>query len=127
MAIAHSDRIGICLCVGCWLEGGASMEMTPYAALRAFAERKQLFKVHVRNVSGPAPEFVETFIDDGYGDMYRIIRELAEANFDGIVIADHVPLMLNDKRLATSYTIGYLKALIRAAEDDSRREEPLPA
>ena len=41
---------------------------------------RQLFKVHLRNVSAPLPEgFVETFLDDGYMNMSRIMRTLHES------------------------------------------------
>jgi mannonate dehydratase len=112
LAIADSPNVGVCLCVGCWLEGGDRMGLNPYEALSLFAGQERLFKVHVRNVSGHIPGFTETFIDDGVGDMHRVIRVLSEVGFDGIVIADHVPKMLSDDRLATAYTMGYLKALI---------------
>ena len=115
LKIAASPKIGVCLCVGCWLEGGESMGANPYDALRRFASNGSLFKVHVRNVSQPIPQFTETFIDDGYGDMYRVVRVLAESGFEGIVIPDHVPSMMGDTRLSTAYTMGYLKALIAAA------------
>ena len=39
-------------------------------AIRHFGEQKKLFKVHFRNVDKPLPHFVETFVDDGYQDMY---------------------------------------------------------
>ena len=61
-----------------------------------FGEQKKLFKVHFRNVNQPLPHFVETFIDDGYMDMYKVMKAMREVDFDGVLIADHIPMMAND-------------------------------
>ena len=115
LAIADSPNVGVCLCVGCWLEGGDLWGADAVTAIRWFAARKQLFKVHFRNVDAPLPHFVETFVDDGYGDMYVIMRTLEEVGFRGVVIPDHIPTMAGDPRLGTAYTIGYMKAMIDRA------------
>lgn len=111
LEIANSPNVGVCLCVGCWLEGGELMGKDVFETIRFFAAQKKLFKVHFRNVNQPLPYFVETFIDDGYMDMYKVLKVMREVNFDGVFIADHIPLMANDHRVATAYTIGYMKAL----------------
>ena len=69
LEIAGSPNVGMCLCVGCWLEGGQGMGRGVVETIRYFGERQRLFKVHFRNVSAPLPHFVETFLDDGYMDM----------------------------------------------------------
>lgn len=121
LAIANSPNVGVCLCVGCWLEGGELWGADVFEAIRHFAGEKKLFKVHFRNVDAPLPHFVETFIDDGYMDMYRVMRALQEVGFRGVVIPDHIPRMADDPRLGTAYTIGYMKALIRRAVEDVPR------
>jgi mannonate dehydratase len=118
LEMADSPNIGVCLCVGCWLEGGELMGKDVLEAIRAFGERRQLFKIHFRNVTQPLPHFVETFVDDGYMDMYRVMRSLQEVGFRGVVIPDHIPTMSGDARLGTAYTIGYMRALQRRAEED---------
>ena len=100
LAIADSPNVGVCLCVGCWLEAGDLAGATPEEAIRPFASRGQLFKVHFRNVDRSLPHFVETFIDDGYKDMYPVMRALQEVGFKGVVIPDHVPAMSGDPRPA---------------------------
>ena len=112
LEIAGSPNIGVCLCVGCWLEGGELWGIDAVDAIRYFGERKQLFKVHFRNVDAPLPHFVETFVDDGYGDMYAIMKALQEVGFRGVAIPDHIPRMADDPRLGTAFTIGYMKALL---------------
>jgi mannonate dehydratase len=112
LEIADSPNVGMCLCVGCWLEGGNLMGKDVFETIRYFAERKKLFKIHFRNVDQPLPHFVETFIDDGYMKMYHVMKVMREVNFDGVLIADHIPMMGNDQRLGTAFTIGYIKALV---------------
>lgn len=119
LEIAASPNVGICLCVGCWLEGGQSMGRGVIETIRYFGARRKLFKVHLRNVNAPLPHFVETFIDDGYMDMYPVVRALREVNFDGAMIADHVPSMVGGRLAATAYSIGYMRALIERAEAEA--------
>jgi mannonate dehydratase len=118
LEIASSPNVGVCFCVGCWLEGGALMGNGVIESLRAFAEQGKLFKVHFRNVNAPLPHFVETFVDDGYMDMYPVMRELVANGFNGVAIADHIPMMGDDRRLGTAYTIGYMKALRQRAIEE---------
>jgi mannonate dehydratase len=118
LEIADSPNVGICLCVGCWLEGGEVWGVDAIEAIRHFGERQQLFKVHFRNVDAPLPHFVETFVDDGYQDMYQIMKALQEVGFRGVAIPDHIPRMADDPRLGTAFTIGYMKALLRRAEEE---------
>ncbi len=118
LAIAGSPNVGVCLCVGCWLEGGHLWGVDAVQAIKAFGEQRKLFKVHFRNVHAPLPHFIETFIDDGYQDMYVIMRAMQEASFRGVAIPDHIPRMADDPRLGTAYTIGYMKALLERAQQE---------
>lgn len=118
LEIASSPNIGICFCVGCWLEGGPLMGKGVVDSIQDFGGQNKIFKVHFRNVDQPLPHFVETFVDDGYQDMYLVMKALREVNFDGVVIPDHIPLMGNEPRLGTAYTIGYMKALLKRANEE---------
>jgi mannonate dehydratase len=62
---------------------------------------------------------VETFVDDGYMDMYKVMRELRAVGFNGVAIADHIPVMAGGPRVSTAYTIGYMKALLRRANEEA--------
>jgi mannonate dehydratase len=83
-------------------------------SVRYFSERKQIFKVHYRNVDKPLPHFVETFIDNGYMDLYQVTKALEETEFRGVMIPDHVPNM-EGERSATAYSIAYIKAHVDRA------------
>ena len=76
LEIANSPNIGVCLCAGTWMEGGHQMGKDVFEAARAFAKMDKLWKIHFRNVSGPIPRFVETFVDNGYTDMLKLMKTL---------------------------------------------------
>ena len=116
--IADSPNIGMCLCCGTWLEGGKLMGKDVLETIRYFGSRGKIFKVHFRNVNAPLPHFVETFVDDGYMDMYKVMRALREVNFDGAMIPDHAPEMVGGSRAKTAYTIAYMKALLKRANEE---------
>lgn len=117
--LADSPFIGVCLCVGCWLEGGAAMGKSVVDTIRYFGARRKLFKVHVRNVTAPMPEgFTETLPDDGYMDMSQVMRALKEVGFDGAVISDHLPRIIGGRRAAEAFSIGYLRALVQTVESE---------
>ena len=111
LAMSDSANVGVCFCVGCWLEGGPLMGKGVLESIAEFGRQQKIFKVHLRNVSAPLPHFVETYIDDGYMDMYQVFEQLQAVQFDGVLIPDHIPMMAADPRLGTAYTIGYMRAL----------------
>jgi mannonate dehydratase len=115
MEIANSPNVGICLCCGCWNEGGPQlMHKDPAEMIRAFGPEK-IWKIHFRNVSAPLPHFVETFMDNGYYDMSKIMTALVEVNFDGIVILDHTPSVEGGHYAEQAYGFAYMKALLNRA------------
>lgn len=118
MEIADSPNVGLCLCVGCWLEGGDLMGKDIIETIKDFGSQDKIFKVHFRNVNAPLPYFVETFVDNGYQDMYQVMKALREVNFDGVLIPDHIPLMANDHRVGTAFSMGYMKALLARANEE---------
>jgi len=119
LEIADSPNIGMCLCVGCWLEGGKGMGKDVIETIRYFGSRKKLFKVHFRNITAPMPDgFAETFMDNGYMDMHKVMRALREVGFDGAVISDHLTKMVGGRRAAESYSAGYMLALLQAVNNE---------
>lgn len=119
LEIADSPNIGVCLCVGCWLEGGEQMGADVIKAIHYFGEEQKLFKVHFRNVSNPLPEpWRETFIDDGYMDMHRVMQALRDVEYDGCAIPDHIPGMLGAPRTGLAYSVAYMRALVQAVNNE---------
>jgi mannonate dehydratase len=120
MEIASSPNVGICLCCGCWNEGGRQlMQKDPAEMIRYFGAAK-IWKLHFRNVSAPLPHFVETFMDNGHYDMYQIMKTAREVNFDGIIILDHTPTVVGGHFTEQAYGFAYMKALKNRAEAEAR-------
>ncbi len=137
LEIANSPNIGMCLCVGCWTEGGKLMGRDPVETIKYFGGIKKLFKVHFRNVSAPLPHFTESLIDDGYFDMSKVMQALVDVKFEGIAIPDHIPGLGSDPRAeasggrggagrgsgapfrpspALAYLIGCMQSMLKAAQ-----------
>jgi mannonate dehydratase len=57
-------------------------------------------------------------MDDGYAKMYPVMRALREVNFDGAVIADHLPALIGGSRAGTAYGVAYMRALIERADEE---------
>lgn len=111
-----SNHWGLEFCVGTWSEGGDTMGKDVFEMIRDFGERRKIFVVHFRNVSSPLPHFVETFPDDGFQDMYRVMNALRKVRYDGIAIPDHIPQLAGDEGIqpiGTAYCTAYMRALLR--------------
>jgi mannonate dehydratase len=133
MEIADSPNIGLCLCCGTWLEGGKKLTgKDPEEMIRYFGAQKKIYKIHFRNVSAPLPHFIETFMDNGYYDMYKIMKALRDVDYDGIVIPDHVPRMGSQDtaggrmgneagfRAGLAYSVSYMRALRDRANREAK-------
>jgi mannonate dehydratase len=117
---AGSRNWGLTFCVGTWSEGGDQMGKNVFEMIRDFGGRGKIFEVHFRNVSAPLPHFVETFPDDGYLDMYQVMKTLQDVRFNGVVEPDHIPQLVGDTglhRAGTAYCIAYMRALLRRTNE----------
>ena len=121
LKIADSPNIGVCLCCGTWMEGGKNTGKDVFETARAFAKMGKLWKIHFRNVTAPIPDFVETYIDNGYTDMWKLMKTLVDVDFRGNLIADHVPAMAGGRQSNWSYSMGYIRALYNAAREEKKR------
>lgn len=112
---------GIRLCVGTWAEGGDQMGKDVFEMIRDFGGRGKIYDVDFRNVTSPLPRFVETFPDDGYLDMYQVMKALRQVRFNGSAVPDHVPELAGDtgiRRAGTAYCIAAMRALLRRANEE---------
>ncbi|MFC1694368.1 mannonate dehydratase [Candidatus Latescibacterota bacterium] len=118
MEIVDSPNVGLCLCVGCWLEGGDLLGKDVVETIHYFGKRNKLFKIHFRNVDQPLPHYIETFLDDGYYDMYKVMKAIVEVNNTCTVIDDHRPRMVGGTRMAQAFHTGYMRALMERANEE---------
>ncbi|MFC1831767.1 mannonate dehydratase [Thermodesulfobacteriota bacterium] len=59
-------------------------------------------------------------MDEGQADIIAVLKILKDSNFDGFLMDDHVPIMVNDTRWGhrgRAYSIGYIKGMIRALNE----------
>ena len=121
--LAGNSRFwGVRLCVGTWAEGGDRMGKDVFEMIRDFGGRGKIFDVDFRNVSSPLPRFNETFLDDGYLNMYQVMKALRQARYNGPMVPDHVPGLQGDPRgvgrAGLAYCIAYMRALLHAANEE---------
>jgi mannonate dehydratase len=116
---ASGARLGMEFCCGCWLEGGVGFSDI-FEGIRAFTAEDRILIVHFRNVTAPLPSFVETFLDNGYADMYRVMKTFVQAGYRGTMILDHSPRFAGEyaRGGGTAYAIGYMRALMERALDE---------
>ncbi|MCA9183051.1 MAG: mannonate dehydratase, partial [Planctomycetales bacterium] len=87
-----------------------------YAATEQYASQQRIAYVHLRNVSGAAPHYRETFIDDGQVDVPRVLQILHQHGYRGVIIPDHAPQMTCEApwHAGMAHAMGYLRAAIDA-------------
>ncbi|MBI3910891.1 MAG: mannonate dehydratase [Armatimonadetes bacterium] len=115
MEVHNSPMHGLDFCHGCWSEmrGGEGV----LEAIQYFGERGRLFYMHLRDVVGTAEKFTEVFVNDGNVDPLQVLLALKQVGFNGFIIDDHVPQMVNDSpwgHRARAWTTGYLMGLLDA-------------
>lgn len=121
----NSPYLGMKMCIGCWLEGGENFGNV-LEDIKYFVENKKVLCFHFRNVSSPMPQFEETLLEDGYMNMYEIMKAFVKADYDGVLHADHVPLWgtgvgTGGSTTAWTYSMGYIKALWKCAMEEVNR------
>lgn len=116
--VAPSKNHKVLFCTGTWAEMGVEICMS---ALDYFAGRDTIAFVHLRNIRGALPQFVECFIDEGDLDVVEIMKLLKKHGFNGFIVDDHVPHMLGDtpwKHRGRAFATGYLRGVAAAIDDE---------
>lgn len=116
----NSPYLGMKMCCGCWLEGGPAFGNL-LEDIKYFVENKKVLIVHFRNVSSCGVRFEETLLEDGYMDMYQVMKQFVACGYDGVMHCDHVPEFSakhGGKDSSWAYSTGYMKALIHCAEKE---------
>lgn len=109
-----SPMHGLDFCMGCWSEMGGHDNVIK--GIRHFGGQGKIVYVHFRDVEGRASCFHECFIDAGQVDTFEVVRTLKEVGFDGFMIPDHVPEVVDDTswgHRGRAHAVGYMQALIQ--------------
>ena len=71
----------------------------------------------ISKITAPLPVFAEMFLDNGYMEMYAVMRTSVETGYCNTMILDHTPRFVEGYEAAgTAYAIGYMRALVERAE-----------
>jgi mannonate dehydratase len=61
-------------------------------------------------------------MDEGYLNLYRVMKALRQVRYNGPMVPDHVPGLEGDPsgpgRAGLAYCIAYMRALLRAANEE---------
>lgn len=113
--IGASTAWALDLCLGTVSEMGG--EATVFEALDTFGLSGDIAYLHLRDVKGMVPVFQECFLGEGNYRPLEVIRRLHAMGFDGFLIDDHVPRMIDDSpycHRGRAHAVGYLQGLIQA-------------
>jgi mannonate dehydratase len=113
---------GIELCLGTVSEMGG--EDAVLEAVRYLAPRDKIAYVHLRDVQGTVPCFVECFLGEGNFEPAKVIHELHRLGFDGFIMDDHTPSLEGDSSYGhrgRAFALGYIQGLIDMMEFDEAR------
>jgi len=119
----NSPYLGMKMCVGCWLEGGV-MFGDIMKDIAEFVPAGKVLNVHFRNVSNPLNKdysgyFEEVLCQDGYADMYAIMKQFVKYGYNGSLFCDHAFSSVNSTTLGSKTNMAtndaYIMGLITAA------------
>ena len=117
---------------GITFDCGVTREMgeDPVETCRYFASRKRINHVHFRNVRvvKPYEKYTEVFIDEGFVDMFGVMKELVHQKYNGTIYPEHPRALDYDRErgpirgypggggyAGEVYSVGYARAMLQAA------------
>jgi mannonate dehydratase len=120
MELVPSPSSGLDLCLGTVSEMGG--EPAVLEAIDRFGPRGWIVYVHLRDVQGIVPRFAECFLGEGNYDPLRVLRALRRVGFDGFLLDDHVPRMVDDSEYmhrGRAHAVGLIQGLLRTAAEEA--------
>jgi mannonate dehydratase len=92
-----------------------------YDVIDDYSKQGRLGYVHLRNIRGAAPQYHETFIDDGDVNMLKVLRILHKNGFDGVIIPDHTPQLECDApwHAGMAFALGFIRAALMQLESEN--------
>jgi len=115
LSFSNSPSHGLAFCQGTYTTMGEDVP----ALIEEFGRQNKIFFVHIRDVSGTAEDFRETFHDNGPTDMPALLDLYHKVAFNGPLRSDHVPTMAGEENTHAGYAmkgnlfgIGYIKGML---------------
>lgn len=123
-AMDKAGIVGCKLCVGCWLEGGDSFGdlLSDIAEMQA---QNRIVCVHFRNVTSTIPMFEEVLSEDGYANMYAIMKQFVICGYEGPISIDHAFKgyeSVGGRLASQAYPTGHMKGMLQAIEYELGRK-----
>jgi mannonate dehydratase len=113
-----SDHSDLLYCIGTRYE---ALGTDVFDDILDLGRNGKIFHTHFRNVHGTIPTggYSEVALNDGDMNMLTVLRTLREAGFDCGLQMDHLPNYAgdHDQRSATTYAVGYTKAMLKALDE----------
>ncbi|HTW99818.1 MAG TPA: mannonate dehydratase, partial [Acidimicrobiales bacterium] len=112
---------GLDLCLGTVSEMGG--EAAVLDAVEWFGRRGEIVYVHLRDVRGYGERFEECFLGEGNYDPVLVLERLVDIGFDGFLLDDHTPLLVNDSpygHRGRAHAIGYMQGILQTLERQRR-------
>ena len=112
--IADSPAWGVNLCLGCFSQIGGEEHVLE--TIRYLGEKKLIGFVHLRDVQGTGECFKECFLGEGNYNPAKVLWALKDAGYDGCIMDDHVPYIVNHTRwghTARANANGYIQGMLK--------------
>jgi mannonate dehydratase len=116
--IVDSPYHGLNFCQGTVSEMLQDPGKEIFDVIRYFGQRRKIFNVHFRNITGKRDKFVETYPDEGDVNFFKAMQVYKEVGYPYMMMPDHMPRHTNDPggKEAFAWAYGYIKALIQAVQ-----------
>ena len=119
LKIADSPNVGMCLCIGL-LAGRAAR---PWAATwwrrsATSAGRARYSRSTTATLTSRCRTLSKPLSTTDTSTCIRPCERWPKSRYDGTLIPDHIPQMGDDGRLGTAYTLAYMRALQKRAEEE---------
>jgi mannonate dehydratase len=90
-----------------------------------FGSRDNVVHVHFRDAKGTIPRFEERFLGEGNVGVVEARRTPKEVGFDGFIIDDHIPTMIDGTpwgHRGHTVATGYIMGLVAFINDPVKSE-----
>jgi mannonate dehydratase len=118
--IVDSPYNGFQLDLGVLAEGSVDANKQIPPLVHHLAQRGKIHQIHMRAIKGGLNHFAEVYPDEGVLDLFKIMRILRDAGYEGGILPDHMPSHPGDpgKLQAYAFGYGYIQALINGVNSE---------